>query len=93
MIKEDEKDYWINCEIASKNVVENDKDEIEDLNRKINCLKIDERKSGTWVLILSVLWIHVHEGLSFDLYGWKWSNYRLNMLIILGTRPSRELRT
>ena len=32
-------------EITSKNLVENDKDEIWDLNIRINCLKIAERKS------------------------------------------------
>ena len=32
-------------EVASKNLAENGEDEIRDLNRRINCLKIEERKS------------------------------------------------
>ena len=32
-------------EVVSKNLVENSKDEIEDLNWRINCLKIEKRKS------------------------------------------------
>ena len=33
-------------EIASKNLTENGENEIGNLNRKINCLKIYERKFG-----------------------------------------------
>ena len=47
---------------------------------------------GNLVLILSVWWTPVREGLSFDFYGWEWSDRRLNKLIILGTRPGEELR-
>ena len=41
----DEEEYWNNHEIISNHLVENDEDEIRDLNRKINHLKIEERKS------------------------------------------------
>ena len=44
--EKDEKEYWNNHEIDSKNLVENDEEEIEDLNRRINHLKIKEKKSG-----------------------------------------------
>ena len=42
--EKDKEEYWNNREIALKNLAENDKEEIGDLNRRINCLKIEERK-------------------------------------------------
>ena len=42
--KDDEEEYWNNREITSKNLDENDEDEIGDLNKRINCLKIERNK-------------------------------------------------
>ena len=42
--EEDDEEYWNNCELPIKNLVENDEDEIENLNRRINCIKIKERE-------------------------------------------------
>ena len=43
--KEDEQEYWNNCEIALKTLAENDEEQIGDLNWRINRLKMKEIKS------------------------------------------------
>ena len=41
-----EEEYWNNREIASKNIDKNDENEIGDLNKRINRLKIEEITFG-----------------------------------------------